>query len=206
MKSLTLTRRLVILDVETTGLDTDTDRIVELAVLCHEPQFIHHHLFRLNPGEPIPARATAVHGITDDDVIDMPSFGEIAQDLLDWLYEADWAGWNLRRYDLVVIQNELRRFGYDLPPAARTHLLDPMDRYHAEVKYRRGHPRNLESALQYYCHRSLFEVHTAFLDAFATQLILDAQLARLATAEGHPLPMSVAQAVALLEVGWAERW
>src|SRR5207248_1382861 len=98
LTNLALRRPLAVLDLETTGVNAQTDRIVEISVLLIQPdRQTTHHTRRCHPGQPIPQDATAVHGITDADVEAEPPFAEIADDVLSWLAHCDLCGFNLKR-------------------------------------------------------------------------------------------------------------
>ena len=104
LKNIVLERPLAVIDLETTGTDTKIDRIVEVSVLKLSPGGqADHRTRRVNPGVPIPPEATAVHGITDDDVADCPAFRAIAPGLARYLDGCDLAGFNILKYDLRLL-------------------------------------------------------------------------------------------------------
>jgi DNA polymerase-3 subunit epsilon len=167
---LILGRPLVVLDAETTGLDPQADRIVELAVLRVGPGGSRDALtLRFDPGVPIPPAATAVHGITDEDVAGAPRFAELAADLLAFLGGCDLAGFGLKRFDLPLLCAEFRRAGLSLPLAGRA-VLDVLEIYHAR------HPRTLAAAVRRYCGREHAGAHGAGADVVATAEVLDSML------------------------------
>src|SRR4051794_23320538 len=109
LRNITLHKPLAVIDLETTGINPDKDRIVEISVLKITPDGERiHRTRRLNPGMPIPAAATAIHGICDDDVAGEPRFGQVAQGLLDFLNGCDLCGYNLKKFDLRVLYCEFR--------------------------------------------------------------------------------------------------
>lgn len=111
-KNLLLERPLAIIDLETTGIDPMEARIVEISVLrLKPPNKRNHRTRRVNPGIPIPAEGTKIHGITDQDVEDQPRFEDIAERLAGFLDGCDLCGYNLKRYDLPVLRAEFRRAG-----------------------------------------------------------------------------------------------
>src|SRR5688572_14845417 len=111
---------LVFLDLETTGLSLTHDRIVELAVIKIAPGGdVLERVRRFNPGMPIPAEASAVHGITDEDVRHEATFAQRAKSLAELLDGCDLAGFNVRRFDLPMLVNEFRRAGLAFEPRAR---------------------------------------------------------------------------------------
>src|SRR6478735_6509032 len=116
LKNITLDRPLAVLDLETTGTDTKIDRIVEVSVLKLVPGGgVDHRTRRVNPGVPIPPEATAVHGITDDDVADCPAFRVIAPGLARYLDGCDLAGFNILNFDLRLLAAESNRVGLVFP-------------------------------------------------------------------------------------------
>ena len=172
MKNLRLDRPLVVFDLETTGTDPATDRIVEISGLRIAPDGTRQvKTRRLDPERPIPAGATAVHGITDDDVRGAPTFRQIARSLLEWLDGADLAGFNILRFDVPLLEREFRDCGLDLALAGRR-VLDAMAVFH------RKEPRDLTAAVRFYLAREHAAAHSAEADVEAAAEVLDAQLAR----------------------------
>jgi DNA polymerase-3 subunit epsilon len=172
LKHLALTRPLAVIDLETTGTNPLFDRIVEASVLKLFPDGERQHLTRrLNPGVPIPAEASAVHGIVDADVAHEPCFRDVAADLLRLLDACDLCGFNLKRFDLRLLQAEFQRVGLALVLAGRA-IIDPMEIFHA---YER---RDLAAAVRFYLGREHSSGHCAAADALATAEVLDAMLAR----------------------------
>lgn len=172
LRNLSLQRPLVFLDLETTGTDPGSDRIVEIAVLRCEPDGSQRtRTRRVNPERPIPAGATAVHGIRDEDVRDEPTFREVARGLLDLLEGADLAGFNVGRFDLPLLERELSECGMDLGLASRR-VVDAMTIYHRKER------RDLSAAVQFYLGHDHENAHGAEADISATLEVLDAQLER----------------------------
>ena len=100
---LSLTRPLAFFDIESTGIDVSKDKIIDLSILKLYPnQKKEIHNFRINPGIPIPAGATKVHGISDADVKDSPLFSAIAKDIFEILKDSDYAGYNINRFNLIL--------------------------------------------------------------------------------------------------------
>jgi DNA polymerase-3 subunit epsilon len=180
-KNLRLERSLAIIDLETTGVDPARDRIVEISVLKILPDGRRKQLtLRLNPGIPIPAEATAVHGIADADVEGEPGFAAIAAKVLDFIAECDFGGFNLKRFDLRVLNEEFKRAGHVFSLEGRA-IVDAMEIFHAME------PRNLAAAVRFYCKREHEGSHAAGADVLATADVLDAMLARY-----EELPRTVA--------------
>ena len=181
LKNIVLDRPLAIFDLETTGVDTKVDRIVEVSVLKLLPGGDHdHRTRRVNPGVPIPPEATAIHGITDDDVAEMPTFRAIAPGLTRYLDGCDLCGFNILKYDLRLLAAEYNRVGAELPIAGRR-VIDACYLFH------KREPRDLTAAYRFYCDKDHEGAHGAAADVLATLAILDAQVARYAD-----LPRTVA--------------
>jgi len=165
-----LDRPLAFLDLETTGLSTVSDRIVELAVIRITPQGdVLEAVRRFNPGIPISPDATAVHGISDEDVADEPSFSARAKSLADLLEPCDLAGFNIRRFDIPLLLAEFKRAVVPFSVQDRR-LID------AQVIFHREEPRDLSAAARYYLSREHEEAHTALGDIRTTAAVLSAQL------------------------------
>lgn len=172
MTLLTLDRPLVFFDLETTGIDPATDRIVEISALRVDPDGSREsRTRRINPERPIPAGATAIHGIRDEDVRDEPTFRQIARGLLEFLGQADLAGFNVLRFDLPLLDREFRDCGLDLGLAGRR-VIDAMTIFH------RMERRDLSAAVIFYLGRSHEGAHAAEADVAATAEVLEAQLER----------------------------
>lgn len=170
MKNLQLDRPLAFIDVETTGLNPYSDRIVELSILKFHPGGKEeYHSRRVNPGIPIPPEATAVHGITDEDVANEPKFGNYAKSICDFLEGCDIAGFNVIKFDLPFLEAEFFRAGVGFSRQGR-YLVD------SQVIYHQRDPRNLGAAYQKYCGREMENAHKAEEDAKAAAEILDGQL------------------------------
>ncbi len=172
MKNLKLTRPLAFFDLETTGIDAGSDRIVEICILKEFPDGRQESLVeRLNPERPIPGEATAVHGISDHDVRDCPRFRDRAGVYLAMLEGADLAGYNVQRFDIPLLRRELRDAGLDLPMAG-VRVVDAMTIYHRKER------RDLSAAVRFFLGREPEGAHSARGDVAATAEVLDAQLAR----------------------------
>jgi len=167
-----LSRPLAFFDLETTGLSTTSDRIVELALIRVSPQGdVLERVRRFNPGIPIPAEATAIHGITDADVADEPPFSAVARSLVELLDNCDLGGFNIRRFDLPMLLAEFRRAGVSFSVAGRR-LID------AQTIFHREEPRDLSAAARFYLGREHREAHTALGDIRTSAAVLSAQLER----------------------------
>jgi DNA polymerase-3 subunit epsilon len=176
MKSLQLDRPLAFIDVETTGLNPYSDRIVELSILKVHPDGTEgYHSRRINPGIPIPPEATAVHGITDEDVANEPKFGQYAKGIRNFLEGCDIAGFNVITFDLPFLKAELERAEVDFFREDRQ-LVDSMLIYHQKEPREPGKPRNLKAAYLRYCGKELEDAHSAEKDATASAEVLDAMV------------------------------
>lgn len=167
---LNLTKPLVFFDLETTGVNIHTDRIVEISCVKVFPDGSHReYVQRLNPGIHIPAAATAVHHITDEDVADKPSFADIAPELLRSLEDCDLAGFNSNKFDIPLLMKEFERAGMQFSIKGRN-LIDVQTIYH------RLEQRTLSAAYRFYCGKDLEDAHSAKADTMATYEVLMAQL------------------------------
>ena len=171
-ENIALDRPLAVLDLETTGTDTSEDRIVEICVLKVFPDNSNSiRTARINPGRPIPAAATAVHGITDEDVAGKPRFARVAASLAAHLEGCDLCGFNLLRFDVKVLVAEFRRAGVPFALDGRR-FLDPCVIFHSREK------RDLAAAVLHYCGREHDGAHRAEADVLAAAAVLDAQVLR----------------------------
>ncbi len=170
MKHLKLDRPLAFVDVETTGLSPYSDRIVELSILKIHPDGTEEYKsHRVNPGIPIPAEATAVHGITDADVAGEPMFQQYAKSIRDFLEGCDIAGFHVIKFDLPCLEAEFARANVEFSRRGRQ-LVD------SKVIYHQRDPRDLQAAYQKYCGKDMVSAHSAEEDAKASAEVLDGQL------------------------------
>lgn len=171
---LHLDRPLAFFDLETTGTRIGQDRIVQIGILRLLPDGSRESYQTLvQPGMPIPAEATAVHGITDDDVKDAPELGTIALHLFAQLVGCDLAGFNGLRFDIPFLAEELHRVGHSWDHAS-LRVVDVQRIYHLME------PRNLSAALKFYCGKDHAGAHDALADVEATVDVLLAQLEQYA--------------------------
>ena len=167
-----LDRPLVFFDLETTGLDLKNDRIVELAFIKITPLGdVLERERRFNPGIPIPAAATAVHGITDADVANEVPFCKTARSLAEMFEECDLAGFNVRRFDIPMLIHEFARCDIAFSMEGRR-VVDMQNIFHREER------RDLSAAAKFYLEREHEEAHTALGDIRTSAGVLGAQLAR----------------------------
>lgn len=169
---LNLARPLAFVDLETTGTLPQVDRIVEITVLKIFPDAREElRRRRVNPAIPIPAAATAVHGISDDDVAGEPAFANLAKSLNAFLADCDIAGFNVRGFDLTMLECEFRRAGVIFSREGRS-IVDAMAIFHEKER------RDLAAAVRFYCDRDFPEAHSSEDDVRAAVGVLLAQLDR----------------------------
>jgi len=172
MLKLKQDRPLAVFDIEATGLNPRTDRIVELAIVLLMPDKTRKsRVFRVNPGLPIPAEATAIHGITDADVAACPPFVVIADDILRVLDGADLGGYNILRFDIPLLEEEFLRCGKAFDMNGRR-IVDAQRIFH------KREPRDLTAALAFYCGEMHLNAHGASADVDATIRVLEGQFER----------------------------
>jgi len=169
---LNLIRPILFLDLETTGLNVATDRIIEICVLKLSPDGTREiKTRRINPTIPISPEAQAIHGISNEDVANEPTFKEIAKSLAKWMEGCDIAGYNSTKFDVPMLSEEFLRAGIDFDFRKRK-LIDVQNIFHKLEQ------RTLKAAYQFYCDKNLDNAHSAEGDTIATMEILEAQLDR----------------------------
>lgn len=170
MLKIKLTRSLAVLDIEATGTNPTTDRIIELAITRIHPDGTRDSKTLLvNPGIPIPVAAAAIHGFNDEDVRNFPTFAAIADEVEALLKNCDLGGFNLLRYDIPMLIEEFTRVGRTFDMEGRR-VLDAQRIYH------KMEPRTLSAALAFYCKAQHTNAHGAAADVDATIRVLEAQL------------------------------
>jgi DNA polymerase-3 subunit epsilon len=169
---LNLRRPIAFIDIETTGINVSTDRIVEISVLKINPNGKEEWMTtRVNPEIPIPLKSTAIHGITDKDVADAPTFKEIAKNLTAFLEGTDLAGYNAIKFDIPVIAEEFLRANIDFNFRKRKYV-------DVQVIFHKKEQRTLSAAYLFYCKKELENAHSSKADTEATFEVLKAQLDR----------------------------
>lgn len=167
---LNLKNPLVFFDLETTGTNVATDRIVEISYLKVMPNGEERSkTYRVNPEMHIPESASAVHGIKDEDVADCPTFREIGKLIAEELKGCDLAGYNSNRFDIPLLAEEFLRADINLDLSKRK-FIDVM------VIYQKMEQRTLSAAYKFYCNKDLENAHSADADTRATYEVLKAQL------------------------------
>lgn len=170
--SLKLHRAISILDLETTGTFVEINRIVEIGILKALPDGTKRRFSqRVNPESKIPKEATAIHGITDADVANAPTFKKIAREVEKFLRGSDLAGFNLKSFDLRMLQAEFDRAGVKFSWDG-CHVIDAKEIYHHHES------RTLSDAVRFYCDAEHQDAHSSLADAEATWRVLRAQVSR----------------------------
>lgn len=169
---LNLRKPIIFFDLETTGLNITQDRIVEISLIKVMPNGEEiQRTRRVNPEMPIPAEATAVHHISDEDVKDEPTFRQIAKSLAQIFMGADIAGFNSNYFDIPMLDQEFQRANVDID-LSKARFVDVQTIFHKKE------PRNLVAAYRFYCGKDLEAAHSANADTQATYEVLKAQLDR----------------------------
>ncbi|MBQ4519899.1 MAG: ribonuclease H-like domain-containing protein [Bacteroidaceae bacterium] len=169
---LNLKNPLVFFDLETTGININTDRIVEICYLKVYPNGNEESkTMRINPEMHIPEQSSAVHGIYDEDVADCPTFKEVAKQIAHDIEGCDIAGFNSNRFDVPLLAEEFLRAGVDIDMSRRKFI-------DVQVIYHKLEQRTLSAAYKFYCDKNLEDAHTAEADTRATYEVLKAQLDR----------------------------
>ncbi|MCK3684541.1 3'-5' exonuclease [Maribellus sp. YY47] len=167
---LHLKNPLVFLDLETTGINIVTDRIVEIALVkVNVDGSEDERLLRINPEMPIPLEASVIHGIYDEDVKDAPTFKEVAKTLAKFMEGCDLGGFNSNRFDIPLLAEEFIRADVDIDLKKRK-FIDVQAIFHKMEK------RTLAAAYKFYCNKELVDAHSAMADTKATYEVLKAQL------------------------------
>lgn len=169
---LNLKNPIVFFDLETTGTNINSDRIVEICYLKVYPNGNEEaKTLRVNPEMHIPEVTTAIHGISDADVADCPTFKEVARNIANDIEGCDLAGFNSNRFDIPVLAEEFLRAGVDIDMSKRKFI-------DVQVIFHKMEQRTLSAAYKFYCERDLEDAHTAEADTRATYEVLQSQLER----------------------------
>ncbi|MEM5564662.1 3'-5' exonuclease [Psychroserpens sp. AS72] len=169
---LNLTKPICFFDLETTGINITNDRIVEISILKVYPDGKEEtYTKRVNPTIPIPPEVTLVHGISDEDVADAPTFKDISKEVYQLIKDCDLGGFNSNRFDIPVLAEEMLRADVDFDMKT-TKSIDVQTIFHKMEQ------RTLSAAYKFYCDKSLDNAHSAEADTLATYEVLKAQLDR----------------------------
>ncbi len=167
---LNLKNPIAFIDLETTGVNVAKDRIVEICIVKVMPNGNEEvKTYRVNPGMPIPPQSTEVHGITDADVANEPTFKEIGKTIAKYLEGCDLAGYNSNRFDFPLLAEEFLRNDIDFDMKKRK-FVDVQTIFHKMEQ------RTLVAAYRFYCNKELEGAHGAEADTKATYEVLKAQL------------------------------
>jgi DNA polymerase III subunit epsilon len=170
--SLQLTRPIAFIDLETTGVNLSTDRIVEIAIIKINTDGTRQVKTKLiNPQVHIPQQASDVHGITNEKVKDAPTFKQIANELKQFIENCDLGGYNSNRFDIPLLMEEFLRAGMDVDLTTRR-MIDVQHIFYTKE------PRTLTAAYKFYCEKELENAHGAESDITATVDVLLSQLKR----------------------------
>ncbi len=167
---LKLTKPIAFFDLETTGINITTDRIVEISIVKVMPNGEETTLtHRINPTIPIPKESSEIHGIVHDDIKDKPTFAELAKEISNFITDCDLAGFNSNRFDIPLLAEEFLRVDVDFDMRNRR-FVDVQTIFHKKEQ------RTLEAAYKFYCGKKLEGAHGAEADTLATYEVLKAQL------------------------------
>ncbi|MCB0525180.1 MAG: 3'-5' exonuclease [Saprospiraceae bacterium] len=177
--TINLTRDLVFFDLETTGLNVIRDRIVQIAMvkLHKKDGKTEEYTALVNPGIPISEESMSIHGITPKDIARKPTFKDLAEEIWDFIGDADLAGYNSNRFDVPMLMEEFARVGLELDISNRR-LID------VQRIFYKMEPRTLKAAYRLYCQKELEDAHDALADVHATLEVFKGQLT---TYEGKDL-------------------
>ncbi len=167
---LNLERPICFFDLETTGTNIVKDRIVEIAIIKIFPDGKENEkIWRVNPECPIPKEATLIHGITDLDVQNEPSFRDLSNDIYNFIKNSDLAGYNSDRFDIPLLVEEMLR-------AEINFNFDDIKTIDVQTIFHKMEQRNLSAALKFYCGKDHKNAHSALADTRATYQVLNGQL------------------------------
>ena len=168
---LNLNKPICFFDLETTGTNPGKDKIVEIAVLKIDTNNQKKEMvWRVNPECPIPEEASSVHGITDEMVKDQPIFKQISKEIYNFIEGCDLGGYNIDKFDLPLLVEEFIRSGIDVSSFVKVKTVD------VQTIFFKKEPRDLSSALKFYCNKDHGNAHTALDDTLATYEVLLSQL------------------------------
>ena len=169
---LNLTKPLCFFDLETTGINISKDRIVEISILKVNPDGTEESkTWLVNPEMPIPKEVTAIHGISDEDIADKPTFNTLAKEVYNMIKDSDLAGFNSNRFDIPLLAEEMLRADIDFD-MKNSLAIDVQTIFHKMEQ------RTLSAAYKFYCDKSLENAHSAEADTNATFEVLKAQITK----------------------------
>ncbi|MBT8266759.1 MAG: 3'-5' exonuclease [Bacteroidia bacterium] len=169
---LNLSKSICFFDLETTGINISKDRIVEISILkVHPDGQEESKTWLVNPEMPIPKEVTAIHGISDADVANEPTFKELAKEIFTMIKDSDLGGFNSNRFDIPLLAEEMLRAEIDFDMKNRR-AIDVQTIFHKMEQ------RTLSAAYKFYCDKNLDDAHSAEADTKATFEVLKAQLSK----------------------------
>ena len=177
--NLNLSKPICFFDLETTGVNITSDRIVEIAILkVHPDGKEESKRWLVNPERPIPQEVTAIHGISDEDVANEPTFKELAKEIHNMIKDSDLGGFNSNRFDIPLLAEEMLRAEVDF---------DMKNRLSIDVQtiFHKMEQRTLSAAYKFYCDKTLEDAHTAEADTNATYQVLKAQVEKYEELENN---------------------
>jgi len=167
---LNLKKPLAFFDIESTGLNVAKDRIVELSILKIDTNNNKESkTWIINPDYPISEEAAAIHGFTNDDVKDKPTFKQKAKEILTFLNNCDLAGYNSLRFDIPMLVEEFLRADVDFEVSNRK-LID------VQNIFMKMEQRTLKAAVRFFLDRELENAHSAEADVMGTFEVFEAQI------------------------------
>lgn len=167
---LNLKRPLAFFDLEATGINVASDRIVEISILKALPNGEEEiKTLKIKPLIPIPLESSLIHGIYDEDLKDAPTFKDVAKDIVDFLADADLAGYNSNKFDIPMLMEEFLRVGINFDIENRK-FVDVQNIFHQMEQ------RTLKAAYKFYCGKDIINAHSAEADIKATYEVLLAQI------------------------------
>nr|MBC7611982.1 3'-5' exonuclease [Pseudopedobacter sp.] len=171
---LNLKRPLAFFDLEATGINVASDRIVEISILKAMPDGSEEvKTLKINPIIPIPLETSLIHGIYDEDIKDAPKFKEVAKEIIDFLGDADLAGYNSNKFDIPMLMEEFLRVGINFDIDNRK-FVDVQNIFHQMEQ------RTLKAAYKFYCGKDIINAHSAEADIKATYEVLLSQIEKYA--------------------------
>ncbi|QRM87867.1 3'-5' exonuclease [Lacinutrix sp. WUR7] len=168
--NLNLIKPICFFDLETTGINISKDRIVEISILKVFPDGKQEsNTWKVNPEMHIPEEVTAIHGISDEDVADMPTFKELAKEINNVIKDSDLGGFNSNRFDIPLLAEEMLRADIDFDMKNRSSV-------DVQTIFHKMEQRTLVAAYKFYCDKDLTDAHSAEADTNATFEVLKAQI------------------------------
>ena len=176
---INLVRPICFFDLETTGINISKDRIVEISVLKIFPNGNKESkTWLVNPKIPIPDEVSNIHGITDDMVVNEPSFDSIGVHVKEMIDKCDLGGFNSNKFDIPLLAEEFLRNEIDFN-LENIKCIDVQNIFHKMEK------RTLGAAYKFYCQKDLIDAHSSKADTLATFEVLEAQIEKYSELENN---------------------